>query len=237
MKYDAVIFDLFGTLVDNVRGNFAAFLRDHGVLAELAGDRGEELARLWGSEDAFRLRMTGAHPTGEDSIRYICGQMGIQPRPPVLRRVQELRMDYTRKALVPRLDAPEMLERIRGAGLKVGLMSVCSGEEARVWTEISLARLVDQALFSCEVGLMKPDPRFYQLICDRLSVRTDRCLYVGDGAGDELTGAEAVGMDAVLICAPHEEAIVMAREEARNWAGPQISTLTEVVDLVAEKEE
>ena len=37
-----------------------------------------------------------------------------------------------------------------------------------------------------EEGLTKPEPRFYELACQRLGVKAGRCLYVGDGAGNEL---------------------------------------------------
>jgi ribosomal protein S18 acetylase RimI-like enzyme len=69
-------------------------------------------------------------------------------------------------------------------------------------------------------------------MCERLGVPPQRCLYVGDGDGQELTGAKRMGMDAVLICAPHEERIVMASQEARNWRGPKIAHIEELLTLI-----
>jgi len=99
-----------------------------------------------------------------------------------------------------------------------------------------LAPLFDAALFSSRVGLRKPDPRFYALACERLDVQARGCLYVGDGDGRELTGAQAAGMDAVLICLAGEESFVLAREEARDWTGPRIQSPAEVLNFVVSKE-
>ena len=68
----------------------------------------------------------------------------------------------------------------------------------------------------------------YQMVCDRLAVLPDKCLYVGDGGSMELTGASASGMDVVLIRAPYD-AVPGSREE---WAGTRISSINEVLGLV-----
>ena len=232
MKYDAIIFDLFGTLVDNFGGGYAAALRKDGVLAELVGNRSEEFERLWGNDEAYKMRVTGIHATGADSVRSICEQMGLDPRPELLRRAQQARMEYLSEAITPRPNVTDTLESLRQMDLKLALMTVCTGEDVHFWTKTPLSPLFDEAVFSCNVGLDKPDPRFYATVCERLDTQAERCLYVGDGAGRELTGAQAVGMEAVLICAPHEEEIVMARDEARNWAGPRIEAISEVLALI-----
>jgi putative hydrolase of the HAD superfamily len=46
------------------------------------------------------------------------------------------------------------------------------------------------------------DPRIYEIACERLGVEAGDCLFVGDGANDELPGAERVGMAAVQLRAP-----------------------------------
>ena len=121
------------------------------------------------------------------------------------------------------------------SAIGLGLMTVCSPDAARVWPELPLAALFDAALFSCKVGLGKPDPDFYALAFERLGIAPGGCLYVGDGAGNELTGAKRAGAHPVLICAPSEEATVMTRDEARNWTGPTIHQLSDVLTIVQEE--
>jgi epoxide hydrolase-like predicted phosphatase len=58
--------------------------------------------------------------------------------------------------------------------------------------------LVDLVLYSHEEGLEKPDPRFYELVCERLGVRPDEALFVDD-VDANVIGARRVGMKAVLF--------------------------------------
>ncbi len=68
--------------------------------------------------------------------------------------------------------------------------------------------------------------------CKFLQVIPQRCLYIGDGNSNESTGARQVGMDAMLLCMPHEREMVMQREEARQWGGPVIERIGQVVDYL-----
>jgi len=140
-----------------------------------------------------------------------------------------LRGDFTRDALVPREGALETLEEARRRGLKRGLISVCSSDVEEVWDETELANHVDEVVLSCAVGLSKPDPRIYELTCERLAVEPADCLFVGDGANDELAGAERVGMRAVCILPPGRDEALWP--EARGWE-PTIRSLPEVLELL-----
>ena len=42
------------------------------------------------------------------------------------------------------------------------------------------AELIDEPLFSCVEGLVKPDPDLYLRACGRLGVKPRDCVYVGD---------------------------------------------------------
>ena len=100
-----------------------------------------------------------------------------------------------------------------------------------IWRESPLAALVDVAIFSCEVGVRKPNPRIFEIAVDRLETVAERCVYVGDGGSRELTAASTLGMTAVCIRAPHEEPPDDTRIDAREWAGPTISALGELADV------
>jgi len=91
------------------------------------------------------------------------------------------------------------LGRLRSAGLRLGLVSNCSADEIVFWPESPLARLLDAAVFSCEVKLKKPGPRIFRLACDRLGVAPGQSLFVGNGGSDELAGARRAGMTPVLL--------------------------------------
>ena len=40
-------------------------------------------------------------------------------------------------------------------------------------------------------------------------------------------------MDAMLLCAPHEREIVMQREDPRQWDGPVIEHIEQVLDYLS----
>ena len=230
MKYDAVIFDLFGTLVDNFdsRGY-------HAMLAEMSGAieaETEAFRRGWTDRLMLERRFKGELATPADTIRLLCAQLGLSPPPASVQRAQEIRLGFTRRALTPRPDAVDALTGLRQAGLKLALLSNCSGDVPHFWPQTPLAGLFDAVLLSCREGMVKPEPAFYALACERLDVPAQRCLYVADGDGDELTGARRAGMTAVLLCAPHEKDLIMARPQARDWTGPIIEYPSDVLRLV-----
>jgi hypothetical protein len=51
----------------------------------------------------------------------------------------------------------DCLRQIRDGGMRISVISTCSADETAAWPESPLSTLVDDAVFSHEVGLMKPD--------------------------------------------------------------------------------
>ena len=230
MRYDAVIFDLFGTLVPSFGGEpYEACLRE---MAAALGADAEAFGRLWIDDEIGSRRITGGFDSEGACIEHICRLLALSPSRAAVQAAVEARTRFVRASLVPRPDAIETLKRLHEIGLRTGMMTVCSPEVPRLWEETALLPYIDHPLFSCSIGLDKPDPRFYALACTRLGVAAGRCLYVGDGAGRELSGAVKAGMCAVLICPPAEAAIIMKHADAREWRGRRIAALAEVTDLV-----
>ena len=228
MKYSAVIFDLFGTLVDSFsRPEYESVLVE---MAAIVGIPRDKFVRLW--LDTFQERNTGIHPTPQASIRYICRQLDIAAADVTVEQAARVRLDYTALSLKPRPGNAEVLTRLRSEGYKTGLISDCTGDIPMVWEDTELAPLFDVTVFSCLAGIRKPDPRIYRLATDRLAVPPQDCLYIGDGGSAELTGAARVGMHPVLLRHPDDsvEPITVDREE--DWQGPVISTLQEVLTLL-----
>jgi epoxide hydrolase-like predicted phosphatase len=58
--------------------------------------------------------------------------------------------------------------------------------------------LTDDIVYSHEVGVLKPDPRIYQLACERLDVRPTAAAFIDDHL-DAVEGARAAGMIALLF--------------------------------------
>jgi putative hydrolase of the HAD superfamily len=77
------------------------------------------------------------------------------------------------------------------------------------------------------VGFSKPDPRIYALASEELGVAASDCLFVGDGANDELAGAERAGMTALQLRAPGEQLTA----DGERWTGDYVERLSDVLEV------
>ena len=226
MRYDAVIFDLWGTLVPGLQQD--DYLQSVHATAEALGADARVFAELWAGPEVQQLRDRGAFASKREALAWTCERLGLSPSDDHLQRAVDIRYEYTQRGLTPRPDAAGTLTALRARGLKLGMMSACSADTAKIWPTLPLAGLFDVALLSCELGLSKPDPRFYAMAFEQLEVEANRCLYVGDGAGDELGGAQRAGAHPVLIQAPGEEHPTLAGP----FDGPRIGQVSEVLRIV-----
>jgi HAD superfamily hydrolase (TIGR01509 family) len=189
--------------------------------------------------DAFRRgwrgtiveRQTGGFRTVEENVRAICERAGVEPSAEGLARALEARHRRYVRGFRPRPDAVPTLTWLRERGYRTALVSMCAPDAPAFWHASPLAGLVEVLVFSCEVGLRKPDAAIYLAAAERLGVEPSACLYVGDGSYRELTGAQAVGMHPVRIVDPAETGEVL-RPEPDDWQGPTISSLDELRRLL-----
>ena len=134
---------------------------------------------------------------------------------------------------MPRLEATEVLGRLRTQGLRIGLISDTNWFVPMLWHSSPLAPCIDAPVFSVHIGARKPEPEIYHHACHQLGVQPRDCLYIGDGGSRELTGASQVGMDAVRILVPYEDGDQVYRPYTDDWVGRQISSLSDVFDVLA----
>jgi putative hydrolase of the HAD superfamily len=188
VTYRAVVFDLWDTLVVWPVEDGKSFYRrmaDHVGIAE------ERFSEAWAT--AYDERATGPL---EPSVRAVCRKLGVTDE--LVDSLISVRVDFTREVLVPRPGALEVLDELRRRAFRLGLISVCSEEVPRLWDDTVLAPRIDAAVFSCSVGVAKPDPRIYRIAAERLEVEPRECLFVDDQPAF-VEGAVAAGMDGVLL--------------------------------------
>ena len=228
MKYDAVIFDLFGTLVDNFSliGHEQVLKR----MATILSVPSEAFVNL--TVSTFHERATGVYPDTEAFIRHACNALGVKPGEEDIKSAVQIRADFELQSMIPRDGALETLLQLKAMGFNIGLITNCTSEAPDLWGETPFDSLIDIPIFSSSVGYMKPDPQIYLLACDKLKVSPENCLFIGDGSNNELTGATQVGMEAVHIRVPDEELEDAYKIENEDWNGTTISALNEVLDLV-----
>lgn len=231
MKYKAVIFDLFGTLtrVYSRQEWQECSLQMALALSMSAND----FERLW--QETSEARGRGEFPSIKANVEYIGQVLGIPLQETQLVFACRLRSAFIRNQLEPVAFAIEVLSRVKSSVIKTGLISNCAVDVPSVWRETRFAALIDAPIFSCSVGLRKPDERIYRLAAQQLGVKPEECLYLGDGDSHELTGAARVGMYPVLVRNPLENSADALRDNPDapgQWQGQVISSLKEVLALL-----
>ena len=96
-------------------------------------------------------------------------------------------------------DVVPAFRRLGDQGLRIGLISNWDGRLVRLMGDLGVGGMLDTIVSSADVGLRKPDPRIFELACDRLGVSPVDAAHVGDHQYADVLGATAVGMRAVLI--------------------------------------
>lgn len=226
-RIEAVVFDLFGTLVyEFPRADWDAWLAT--TAAVLEADP-EAFTAAWNATAVDR--QTGRLGDIEENLRTVAARAGAWPSETQVAEALEVRAALYRTWFVPRPGAEEVLARLRADGFRLGLISMCAPDAPAIWNASPLGGSMDAEVFSCEAALRKPDPEIYRLAASRLNVVPEACLYVGDGSYRELSGAAAAGMRPVLIRDPdeHEE---MLRPDAEAWSGEAIGDLRQIPALL-----
>lgn len=99
------------------------------------------------------------------------------------------------------------LDQLRDAGYRLGCITnnVPSGKGAGMARSDSAAAEVgaimarfDHVIESSKVGVRKPDPRIYQMMCDALGVVPAECVYLDD-LGVNCKPAAMLGMQAIKV--------------------------------------
>jgi putative hydrolase of the HAD superfamily len=224
MKFDAIIFDLYGTLVDDFGSSVGQL---HADFVRTLGVPPDSFTKAW--KETTEMRVIGAFQTVEASIEYVCNLLGVPLTMEQLSQAVEIRLQLIRRTLTPRPTALETLVRIKNAGYKIGLLSNCSVEIPIVWPETAFADLVDSAIFSSRERLKKPDTRIYRVACKRLGVPPESCLYIADGENYELTAASKIGLQCLLLQNSSRDNHTELLREAREWQGDSIVNLPDVL--------
>ncbi|HEX3697794.1 MAG TPA: HAD family hydrolase [Polyangia bacterium] len=167
-----------------------------------------------GAEGALRaeLRETlgTVHRTHDDGGKRYLGRIfrrtlelaGQAGPPDSLQRAVEIVLgEHLRRNVWCRVGAgvPTSLQRLRAAGCRLAVVSNSEGTVEAMLETVGLRPLLDTVVDSAVVGLVKPDPRIFQVALDRLGIASSQAVMVGDSPSADVVGARAVGARAALL--------------------------------------
>ena len=171
MALRAVVFDVGETLVDEERWWRALCERAH-----------LQPHVLWAA-----LGVTIARGEEHDAL---WGHLGLEKPDDWWRELV-----YSRDDLYP--DALDCLERVRGLGLRVGIVGNQT-ESLEAWARGS-ALPADVISSSASLGVRKPDPAFFEKVVALVKCRAADVAYVGDRVDNDVLPAAAAGLAAVHV--------------------------------------
>lgn len=189
----AVIFDLFHTLTSVESSEARGLLSTAEVLGVDRAAWNNQIQKQ--SRDRLLGLKTDPFQIIADMARAIDPSVDEER----IRLATENRMARFRAAV---LDIPDetvrVLTELKKRGKRLGLITNADATEIGAWSENSIHHLFDSTIYSCAVGLVKPDREIYELSLQELGVQAAEAVFVGDGGSDELEGARRAGMTAVM---------------------------------------
>jgi len=95
-----------------------------------------------------------------------------------------------------------LVASLRKKGYTVALLSNTERALVRIYAK-KLRKMFDQVFFSCNLGLIKPDPRIYQLALKKLNISPSEAVFIDDKK--ECTdGAARIGIKTILYKSPRQ---------------------------------
>ena len=202
--FDAVLFDLDGTLVDTAPDLVA-------VLQAILSDEGREPI---------------AYPLARSHVSHgSAGLINLGFPDASAEEFERLRLDFldryeqavcVQSTLFPEMSA--LLDRLDSANLPWGVVTNKPGR----MTEPLMARLGILERAACMISgdtipERKPDPAPLHLACDHTGIEAGRSVYIGDAARDIEAGL-AAGMHTIAVAYGY----IPAEEDPYNWHAHQV---------------
>ena len=196
MSYTTVIFDFGGVItaspfeafnrLEEARGLPRDFVRrvnaadpDHNAWAKF--ERAEIDAAAFDTLFAGEARTLGHELEGEAVLAVLAGAV----RPDMVTAIDTLKAKGLRVGCITN-NVPS------GKGSGMARSETMAAEVAAI-----MARF-DHVIESSKVGVRKPDPRIYQMMCEALGVEPAACIYLDD-LGINCKPAAALGMHAIKV--------------------------------------
>jgi putative hydrolase of the HAD superfamily len=228
LQATAITFDVTGTLIHSPRRAeiYREVLERHGIRAEAA-----DLARLvplvWQemacsadmAEDRFTAHPEGARGWWQRFVERVGEHLG-GPAPSPFAAAELFARFGRAEAWEVYPEVPEVLAELHGRGFRLGVVANWDGRLPGLLAQLGLERHLDTVVYSAAVGVEKPHPRIFRAACRELEVDPQEALHVGDRVREDVEGALAVGMEALLLVRPR-----------RGNGGPPAGDLSDLTPL------
>jgi len=178
----AVIFDLYGTLI-YLADETSPYLK---LFLDLGLD-GEKKA------EAKKIAMTENFSSLAKLVNRIAPNSQINLHP----HEEAIRKEAASAKLYPETKA--VLGELRRRNIDIGLVSNVATPYKKAFFDLGLDDYFNHKLFSCDIGLQKPDPRIYKKIIQNMGINSSLALMIGDKLTCDVDTPKSIGMNAVYL--------------------------------------
>lgn len=192
MAIEAVIFDFGGVLTSSPFEAFARFETERGLPNDIIRrtNAANHLENAWARFERAEVDIDtfdrlfaaeslalGAEVRGRDVLPLLQGDL----RPEMVEALKRIKAQFKTGCITNNLPA-NAIGSMTGRSLYIAEVMV----------------LFDHVIESAKIGLRKPDPRIYQMMCELLGVAPEACVYLDD-LGINCKPAAALGMTAIKV--------------------------------------
>jgi putative hydrolase of the HAD superfamily len=202
MRFDAVAFDLDGTLYPNLALYSRALPSMLAKARRLSAfNEVRQRIRSMGLRDAA---YRGARPAGQEAFRALearlaAARMGMSEAQAEAYIASNF-YDYVEGLFArvrPYRGVPEALDALAGRGLRLAVLSDLPPR--RKLELMGIAKSFEAALCSSESGFLKPAREPFEMLAAALRLSPERILYVGNNPRVDAVGARGAGMASALV--------------------------------------
>ncbi len=175
-----IIFDMGGVLIDfdPHRTMRSVFSQQDALLAEQVLFH----SGLWNNLDLGTVRFP-------ELARAACEQLPERMHAPLTALLNR----WWAKEMPPLPQMELFVRRVKANGYKTYLCSNTSADIYDYFDAIPALGLMDGILASCDVGVIKPDPRLYEALYSKFSLQPQTCFFIDDMPRN-IEGAARTGM-------------------------------------------
>ncbi len=195
----AVIFDFDGTLVDFINTDVECLkliLKETGAQVEPDSFVDRAVFHIISFHELVDSGKANTHSLHHYRLSNSFSDFGLSWDEDFVDRYKQILLERT----TPYPGVPNLLSYLQGKA-KLGILTNAYDpilQTKRIQAS-GLADFFDRIQISGEEIYAKPDPDAFHLICNRLRIRPEECIFVGDSLKYDIEGALAAGMQTILV--------------------------------------
>lgn len=190
--FKAVIWDFGGVFTSSPFEAFARYERERGLPENLIRqinsanplenawakfERSELDLEAFDREFAREAQALGHHVPGKDVIALLAGDF----RPEMVAALKGIRGRYKTGCITNNVPSNQS-----------------GSHDGRTLYAREIMDMFDHVIESSRIGIRKPNPRIYEMMCEALSIEPEACVYLDD-LGMNLKPAKAMGMATIKV--------------------------------------